>query len=183
MKRHLGITSKLTLVFVLFAAVLVAAVGALAYDSGRAALLVATASELLATTTEKQAALDSWVDERRAGIAGLAGVPGMAENVAAFIAAASSTSPAPAAAQAARDRLIHELNARAGPGKRYLALLVLDPATGKVIAATSPQDEGTVRALSPIRRRFDVASIPRPASAVWPVAAVRCWPTTIVASR
>jgi signal transduction histidine kinase len=149
MKLHLGITSKLTLVFVLFAAIFVAAVGALAYDSGRVALQAATASELLATTIEKQAALDNWVDERRAGIDALAGVPGMADSVAAFMAASAAASPAAPAAQVARDRLKHELDARVGPGKRYLALLVIDPATGKVIAATDPRDEGASKADQP----------------------------------
>jgi signal transduction histidine kinase len=152
MKLHLGITSKLTLVFVLFAAVLLTTVGTLSYDSGRAALQAATISELLATTSEKQAALESWIEERQAAIAGLAGVPGIAGSVAAFIAADSAAppeAPTPPALQAARARVLQELNARVGPERRYLVLLVLDPATGTVIAATDPREEGTLKADQP----------------------------------
>src|SRR5262249_51501287 len=148
----LGIIPKLTLVFALFAAVLVASVGVLSYRSGRAALQAATISELLATITEKHAALDSWVEERRTGIMALAGVPGLVDDVTAFIAArgaASSNAMVPPAAQAAHDQLIQEMSARVGPDRRYLALLVIDPATGTVIAATDPRAEGTSEAGQP----------------------------------
>ncbi len=152
MKPHLGITPKLTLVFVLFAAVLLAAVGLLAYRSGRAALEAATISELLATTSEKQAALESWVEERQAAIATVASVPGIANSVTAYIAASAAVQPnaAPSAAlQAAHDQLLHELQARVGAGRRYLALLVLEPTTGAVIAATDPREEGSIQADQP----------------------------------
>ena len=152
MKLRLGIIPKLTLVFTLFAAVLVASVGALSYRSGRAALQAATISELLATITEKHAALDSWVEERRTGIMALAGVPGLVDDVTAFIAAsgaASSNAKVRPAAQAAHDQLIQEMDARVGPDRRYLALLAIDPATGTVIAATDPRAEGTSEAGQP----------------------------------
>jgi len=70
----------------------------------------------------------------------------------AFIAASGAAPPAslaPSGAQAAHDQLIQELNARVGPGKRFLELLVIDPATGKVIAATDPRDEGASKADQP----------------------------------
>jgi PAS domain S-box-containing protein len=152
MKLRLGITPKLALVLVLFAAALLAVVGTFAYNGGYVALQAATVSELLSTTAEKQAALESWAAERRASMATLASVPGVADDLMAFI-AANGAAPlaglAPSAAQAAHDQLIQELNARVGPGRRFLKLLVIDPATGMVIAATDPRDEGTSKADQP----------------------------------
>src|SRR5439155_21060744 len=115
MKLRLGITPKLALVLVLFAAALLAVVGTFAYNGGYIALQAATVSELLSTTNEKQAALESWAAERRASIATVAGVPGVADDLMAFIAASRAAPPAalaPSAAQAAHDQLTQELKAR-----------------------------------------------------------------------
>src|SRR6266516_5436693 len=115
MQLRLGITPKLALVLVLFAAALLAVVGTFAYNGGYVALQTATISELLSTINEKQAALESWTAERRASIATLAGVPGVADDLMAFTTANGAAPPAslaPSAAQAAHDQLIQELNAR-----------------------------------------------------------------------
>jgi hypothetical protein len=47
MRLRLNISAKLTLLFALFAALLLVGVGTLAYSSGRAALETATISDLL----------------------------------------------------------------------------------------------------------------------------------------
>jgi len=62
--RKLGITLKLTLIFILFAGAVLVGLGIPAYNNGRAALEAATVSELLTTAIEKQAALNSWVADR-----------------------------------------------------------------------------------------------------------------------
>ena len=54
MKLRLGIVARLTLVFVLFAAGLLAGVSLLVYNIGRAALEQATVSDLLSIATENR---------------------------------------------------------------------------------------------------------------------------------
>lgn len=134
--RNLGITAKLTIVFVLFAAALVAGVGGLAFNSGRAALQAATISELRSTAIEKEAALNNWVSERLSNVSALAASPRLLAEVEALAGAE------PSLRQVAHDRLVDELRARTGPGQPFLALLVLAPDTGQVIAATDPSEEG-----------------------------------------
>jgi hypothetical protein len=69
MKPPLSITTKLTLVFVGFALLLLGGVGALAYRGGRAALEAATIADLLSTANEKEAALNAWSEDHRRDIA------------------------------------------------------------------------------------------------------------------
>jgi len=80
-----GITPKLTLVFVLFAAVLLSGLGALAYTNGRASLDAATKSELLSKSADEQAALNNWVDERLSDLTGLADSPSVIDSLATLI--------------------------------------------------------------------------------------------------
>ncbi|MBA3962352.1 MAG: hypothetical protein H0X40_10660 [Chthoniobacterales bacterium] len=68
---RLGLTTRITLVFVLFAAVLLGVVGFLAYQSGHNALRAAAISELLSSALEKETALNSWIDERAADVTAL----------------------------------------------------------------------------------------------------------------
>ncbi|MCG3206938.1 MAG: Adaptive-response sensory-kinase SasA [Anaerolineae bacterium] len=138
MTLRLSITAKLTLLFVLFAALLLLAVGALAYASGRAALEAATISDLLSTAIEKEAALNAWVQDRQAGVISMVHSPHLVADVAALAAAA----PGSTEAQRAHDDLTRELQTWAGPGKEYLTLLVIEAGTGRVIAATDPNEEG-----------------------------------------
>jgi len=69
------LTPRLTLTLVMYAAVLLAVVALLAYNSGQASLRSATISELLSTAIEKQGALDAWVQEKRQDITLLAADP------------------------------------------------------------------------------------------------------------
>ncbi|HEX9922509.1 MAG TPA: PAS domain S-box protein, partial [Anaerolineae bacterium] len=137
MKPHLSITAKLTSLFVLFAALLLAGVGFLAYNSGRAALEAATISDLLSAAIEKEAALNAWVQDRELDIAALTRSPDLLEDVTTLAAA-----PGSAEAQAARDRLVAELQTWTGPGQQYRTLLVIEAETGQVVAATNPVEEG-----------------------------------------
>jgi PAS domain S-box-containing protein len=132
-KLKLGVTSKLTLVFVLFAAALLAGVGLLSYYNGRAALEAATVSELLATAIEKEAALSAWVEDRRADVASFAASPGLLEDVAALLGPDGAT---------AHERLVAELHPHVAPDGAYLEFSVIQPETGEVFASTNPAEEG-----------------------------------------
>lgn len=136
---HLGITAKLTLVFVLFAAVLLLGLGLFAYTSGRAALREAAVSQLDAIAAEKQAALETWAADRRTEVAALAASPALLEELAALDGQAEDQSTA------AHDRIVELLEQRTGPGQPYLTLMVIEPREGKVIASTEPREEGTFK--------------------------------------
>jgi len=139
-KPRLSITLQVTLVFVLFAAILLMGAGMFAYNSGRDALQAATTADLLSVVNEKQAALDDWIKERLMDIAVPAGLPRVLDDLADLTAAPDSPK-----ARAARDHLVRDLKPRTGPGKEFLMLFVMDPESGKVLAATDPREEGTFR--------------------------------------
>jgi PAS domain S-box-containing protein len=134
--RKLSITTSLTLVFALFAAGLVAVMGALGYSSGRRALAEAVAAELRSTSLEKEAALNVWLEDRRDAIVALSQSQNILEQAAALKAATPES-----AAQASRDRLLQSLYPWAAVDE-FQALLVIEADTGRVIAATDPSEEG-----------------------------------------
>lgn len=137
MKLHLNITSKLTVVFVLFAIVLVGSMGTLTYNSGQTALQQAVVSELLSRATEKEAALNAWIKDLQTDVVALTNSANLIESVADLLAA----EPASAPAQLAHDRLVLLLYPWVSVGD-FKDFLVIEAATGKVIAATDPAEEG-----------------------------------------
>jgi signal transduction histidine kinase len=140
MRRPLHLTPKLTLAFVLFAVVLLICVGILAYNSGRTALEAATFSGLLSSAIEKEAAFETWIAEGQTQIASIVVSPFIRETVAAL-----RTASNPAATQTAHVELIAELEALTGEGRTFLDILVLEPGSGKVIAATDANEERTFK--------------------------------------
>ena len=138
MKLALGISTKLSLLFVLFATLLLTGGGTLAFYNGRFALEAATVSGLLSSAIEKEAALNAWVENRISNLATLARSPGLTEEIRTLVA----STPTSAAAEIVYHRLVRELQPWAGAGQQYLSLLVIEAETGRVIAATDPQEEG-----------------------------------------
>lgn len=137
---RMGILLKLTSIMVLFAALLLAVVSTLAYVNGRAALEKATSAELTATAIEKEAALDAWVAETKAHASAIAAMPAFREYVAAMLAAQSQV-----AIQAAQTNVVSQLLSWTGEGRDYLTWTVIHPDSGRVLAATQPDDEGKFR--------------------------------------
>lgn len=132
------LTPRLALVFILYATTLLLMAGVLAYSTGREALRSATISELSATSIEKQSALNDWMEEKRADIAALSSDPAIITEASALF-HASSGSPE---ANAARERLLQEFQTRVRTGE-FLSVMLIDAQTGKVIAATDPDEQGT----------------------------------------
>ncbi len=141
MTRTLRLAQRLILYYVLFAAILLALVGALATYSGRQALEAATVSDLESTANEKQAALDSWLSDRLGALVALTDSLDLKQKLADFVAA----NPNLPAGRAARDRVVEELYPETGTDKQFLAISVIEPETGRVIAATDPDEEGKFR--------------------------------------
>jgi signal transduction histidine kinase len=143
MKLRLNITPKLTLIFVLFAALLLAMISTLAYTNGQSALESATTAELFATAIEKQSALNAWVTETMTHVASLSASPYLRERMADLLAAKASGNQAEI--QATRDRLVAELQIWAGDGMDYLGWMIMDPQSGQIIASTDRGEEGKFR--------------------------------------
>ncbi|MFH1635478.1 MAG: HAMP domain-containing protein, partial [Chloroflexota bacterium] len=141
MKLRLKLTSKITLIFILFAVFLLVGLGLLAYNRGYEALYQATVAGLLSAANEKQAALNKEVEDLRLNIATHAASPRVRDAVTALL----STSPNSPSAREAYDRLVAELLPWTGPRRQYLVLFVVEAESGKVIAATDAQEEGTFK--------------------------------------
>ena len=94
---------------------------------------------MLAAADEKEAALDTWIEERLNDIVQISGPPDVGEKAATLIAAP----PASEAARSAHAVLLRELEPHlAGLNHPFLELFVLEPESGKVMASTSPAQEG-----------------------------------------
>jgi hypothetical protein len=143
--KKLGITPKLTLIFILFAGAVLVGLGIPAYTNGRSELEAATVSELLSTTLEKQAALDNWVADRQHSIGDIANQANLRGTVLAIISAA----PASSDGGSAHADLVADMGNWSGVGHRFLSMEVIDAATGRVIAATDAIEEGKFREEQP----------------------------------
>jgi PAS domain S-box-containing protein len=136
-KLRLGIATRLTLVFVVFAAVLLAGIGILAFENGRSALQAATVSELLSTAIEKQAALDAWMAERLDTLVSISRGAHLQAEVAAL-----AVPGGPMAEPMGPGRLVEDLRNWTGAGRGFRELLVLSPESGQILAATDAGDVG-----------------------------------------
>ena len=135
----LRLTSRIVLIFVVFVAVLLAVVGVLSYRSGSETLKAAAISEMRAVAIEKEAALDTWIEERLADLAQIATDADLVERAAILMAAV----PASEEARAAHALLLKELEPHlSGPRAGYIELFVIEPEGGKVVTSTSPTEEG-----------------------------------------
>jgi PAS domain S-box-containing protein len=145
MNRSLSLTPKVTLVFVLFAALLLMGVGLAAYESGRAALEAATMSDLLSTALEKEAALETWLRERQVNIAALARSPEIVRNAELLLDESANSE----VAQAAHDDLLSDFMTWTGEEQVYSSLSLLHADTGRVQVASDPSEEGKFREHQP----------------------------------
>jgi PAS domain-containing protein len=135
----LRLTSRISLSFVFLAAVLLATVGALSYHSGSESLKAAAISEMLAIAVEKEAALNAWIEERLDNIGQLAFQTDVVQKADDLIVAA----PGSEQARSAHAVLMLELEPHLIPSRRnYIELFVMEPEGGKVLASTSPAEEG-----------------------------------------
>jgi PAS domain S-box-containing protein len=131
------LTPRLTLIFIAYASALLIGVGLMAYNSGRDALRAATISELQSTALEKEASLDKWVQDKQTDIGVLTTDPTTIQAASDLISAAPTSSDA----QLAHDQLVENLKPHLVQGE-FLELSILEPQTGKVLASTSPTEEG-----------------------------------------
>jgi len=136
-----GITFKLTLVFVAFAAVLLAGGGLLAYFAGRQIILGNILAELKTSSSEKQAALDDWEAHLQKDVVAKAKSPALVSDVQELLTAV----PGSLEGQAAHMRAAAELGARVGEGQPYLRWLIIEPLEGQVIVDSDGKEDGKYR--------------------------------------
>lgn len=134
------LTPRFTLVFVLYAAALLAAISLLSFNRARDALRSAAVSELQSMAIEKEAAFTAWIDDYQSGISLLTADPAMIADAAALVTAP----PGSPSASAAHDRLVAELQPHITGGE-FLELIFLDPQSGQIIASTNPEEEGKLK--------------------------------------
>jgi len=145
MKLHLSFVLKLILIFVIFAAVLLTGVGLLAFSNGQAALQSATTSGLLSTAIEKQAAMDTWMTERRKSVTSLS----TDSNIIQYVSALMTAEPGSQIALKIYDILVRDLNAYKDSVGSYREFMILHPVTGEVLVSTNPNEEGKFRESQP----------------------------------
>ncbi len=147
MWSNLKLAPKLTVLLFTFAAVLLAGVGALAYASGRSSLQNAIGAELSAIALEKQAALESWMAQEVEVLNALA----HSQQVRALTQQMLADGE-PAGVAQAHGQLVQELRHWVGDRGSYQELMVLDGTSGRVVASTSPAEEGKFKENRPFFR-------------------------------
>ena len=138
MQLRFGITHKLTLVFVLFAAILLGSTEWLAYDRGKAALEDSVIAELETSALEKQAALEDWLGDRARNLIDLSD---LTQDLA-QIGRLDPLAVVPGSGQTMHDEVAAELRAGLRANQDYDAVFILDPTDGNVLISTDPADEG-----------------------------------------
>ncbi len=135
------LTSRFTVVFILYALALLIGVGLLAYNSGRAALRSATIAELEATALRKEENFSRWLGGKQDLLYALTTDPIVIEQVNTLINAAPDSTEY----KSAQAALVASLQPRLLPNE-FLEVSLLLPETGQVIASTSSDQVGTSRA-------------------------------------
>ena len=136
--RNLTITTKLTLLFVLFAALILAGVGALAYLSGRAAMEQAVISDLESTANEKQAAFDQWLGDRLRLVVSITEFPAYRARVSLLI----NDNLDATARKTLRDQSAQALVGFTGPNGNYAEMMIVETQQGQVLISTQAENEG-----------------------------------------
>ena len=116
------LTPRFTLVFILYATVLLLVVGLLAYTSGRNTLRDNTIAELEGTAQRKEDNLNRWVDSEQSDLRALATDPSLLSSVSTLMTA----SPDSAEFRSAHDKFIASIQPRLAPSA-FLEVSLLRP--------------------------------------------------------
>jgi signal transduction histidine kinase len=135
------ITTRLTLVFVLFAFCIISFIGFLAYTNGRESLLFAIQSELMAQSLDKEAAINDWIESHLTRVVALSKTPSLVNEIATLVTATRSTPEG----ESAYERILRDLEPRVEVEKSFQALLIVDAHTAKVLAADPQSEEGNFK--------------------------------------
>jgi PAS domain S-box-containing protein len=140
MSRWSGLTRKVTLVFVIFAAGILLGLGLLAYLAGRTTLETAVLSDLQTTALEKEAAFGEWLTHALRDITSFASLPGLGQDVMAL-----HQSDADVEDRQAHDDVLAVLHSVVETNPSFQALFILHPTSGRILVASNLTEEGKFR--------------------------------------
>jgi len=144
--RPQKLTPRLTLVFALFAGLLLLGLTIPAYLLGRSSLRAASYSELLSTALEKEAAMNYWVNDRSHSLGDIATQFALQESLTKYMTAESGS----VLADSYYNELIGNLkNWSGGPEHRYDNLNIINAETGQVMISTDKGEEGKYKESQP----------------------------------
>jgi len=138
------LSTRFTLVFILYATTLLVGVGWLAYTSGQSALCSASTSELEATALRKEENLSRWIDGKQAALSALTSDPLVLTEVSVL----TATTPDSEEFHTAHEILITSIQPRLAASE-FLQVSLIHPETGQVIASTTDEEEGTFKVDQP----------------------------------
>jgi signal transduction histidine kinase len=138
---RLRFITKLSLSFLLVTLISLFSIGLISYLNGKKALQNATFSELRLSSTEKQAALETWISERLNGISRLAADKFLTERVNSFMSTRNDSQEN----DKLHSDLVNNLSGYLWPAGNYSEIFILDPKTGQILISTSPNEEGKYR--------------------------------------
>jgi len=143
--KNLHITPKMTMVFILFATLLLLGLSVPAYLNARAALRSATISELLATALEKEAALNTWVENRTHSIEDISKQPNLQTTLQRYMNLPVGSSQA----KSLYKDIVADLENWSGMGHLFITFQLIDSSNGQILVSTNPIDEGKFRESEP----------------------------------
>ena len=138
MINKLKITPKLTMVFILFAGILLLGLIIPAYFNARAALRTAAVSERLSSALEKEDTINSWISDHIHTIEDIASQESLRQAIGTF----TTASPESVEALEAYEFIQSNLKTWAGENHRFFSLQVINPISGQILISTEPVDEG-----------------------------------------
>ena len=138
---RIGISTKLTLVFVLFTIILLISLAIPVYNNGSDGLKAAITSELLSTAIEKQATLNNWVSEHLADLVTITQHSDLVAEIEKLADPLSTTD----STIALRGDILNDLQLHTGSGKNFSELMIIAADSGQVLLSTDPISEGTFK--------------------------------------
>lgn len=139
MTSRLGLVPRITLAFVLFAAVILLIVGLMAFSIGESTLKASAISEQLSSAIIKETQINDWVTEQVSDVETISGSPALLNAVNVLTAARPNSE----ITRLAHDHIVSELNPRlVSTPNSLLMLAVIDAVSGQILAASNPAMEG-----------------------------------------
>jgi two-component system sensor histidine kinase/response regulator len=133
LRKKIGLRARIVLVFVLFAASLLAAVGLWSFHSGEQALQNSRFAEMRAQAFEKRSRIEDWITDTLARVDGKANSPALVERLQALLEAERSE----IGIDVARRRLTQEIETL--QNFQGLRLFLLEGADGRILASNRPE--------------------------------------------
>lgn len=132
---------KLAIAIIGFSTAIIVGLGFFAYQSGRQALISATASDLISAVSEKEQAIGSWLRLTQTNLVALS-LSELLRNDLAVLSGELTTSNR---AKVLRDKLTLELQGWSGADRPFNSILFIEPKEGEVVFSTIARELNTYK--------------------------------------